>query len=515
MTYISWSSDFALYLEDFDIWTLHFGIMSQYDSMFDLKINVGHCDLYFMVQWFCLISWRFWYMNTTLWDYESVWLDVWPKNKCRSLWPIFHGPVILPYILKTVWCVNTIIWDYESVWPEVWPEINVGHCDLYFMVQWFCLISCRLFDISTPYFGILSQYDLIFDLKIKCRSLWPIYMAQWFCLISWRLFDIWTPYFGIMSQYDLMFDLKINVGHCDLYFMVQWFCLISWRLLDIWTPYFGVMSQYDPMFDLKINIGHCDLYFMVQWFCLISWILFDIWPPYFGIMSQYDLKINVGHWPIFHGPVILPYILKTIWYMNTYFGIMSQCDPMFDLKINVGHYDLYFMVQWFCLISWRLFDVWTLLFGIMSRYDPKFDLKINVGHCDLYFIVHWFCLISWRLFDISTPYFGIMSQYDLMFDLRIKVGHCDLYFMVQWFCLISWRLFDIWTPYTVLWDYESVWPDVWPENKNRSLWPIFHCPLILAYIFVFDGWMSYFWKISQCNTVQWFVFFKFLLRKTF
>ena len=25
-------------------------IMSQYDPIFDLKINVGHCDLYFMVQ---------------------------------------------------------------------------------------------------------------------------------------------------------------------------------------------------------------------------------------------------------------------------------------------------------------------------------------------------------------------------------------------------------------------------------------------------------------------------------
>ena len=34
------------------------------------------------------------------------------------------------------------------------------------------------------------------------------------------------------------------------------------------------MSQFDPTFDLKINVGHCDLYF--------------------------------------HGPVILPYILKTI-----------------------------------------------------------------------------------------------------------------------------------------------------------------------------------------------------------
>ena len=27
----------------------------------------------------------------------------------------------------------------------------------------------------------------------------------------------------MMSQYDLMLDLKIKVGHCDLYFMVQWF----------------------------------------------------------------------------------------------------------------------------------------------------------------------------------------------------------------------------------------------------------------------------------------------------
>ena len=63
-------------------------------------------------------------------------------------------------------------------------------------------------------------------------------------------------------------------------------------------------------------------------------------------------------------------------------------------------HNLYFKVQWFCLISWRLFDVWTLLFGIMSQYDPTFDLKINVGHCDLYSMVKWFCLISWRQFDV-------------------------------------------------------------------------------------------------------------------
>ena len=141
-------------------------------------------------------------------------------------------------------------------------------------------------------------------------------------------------------------------------------------------------------------------------------------------------------WPIFRGPVILPYILKTIWYMNPYFGITGQYNLMVDLKIFVGHSDLYTMVQWFCLISWKLFSSWPSFFGIMSHYDPTFDLRIFVGHCDLCFMVHWICLISWILFDVWTSYFGIMSQYDTTFNLEINLGHCDLYFMVRRFCLI-------------------------------------------------------------------------------
>ena len=97
-----------------------------------------------------------WCMNNVLGDYDSVWPYVWPQNKSRLLWPTFHGPVILPYILKTVWCRNILLWD--CVWPDDWPQN-------------------------------------------KCRSLWPIFygpiilpcilktvwMVQWFCLVSWRL----------------------------------------------------------------------------------------------------------------------------------------------------------------------------------------------------------------------------------------------------------------------------------------------------------------------------------------
>ena len=42
MTYILWSSDFVLHLEDYLMYKHHtFGIMGQYDPTFDLKINVG------------------------------------------------------------------------------------------------------------------------------------------------------------------------------------------------------------------------------------------------------------------------------------------------------------------------------------------------------------------------------------------------------------------------------------------------------------------------------------------
>ena len=197
-----------------------------------------------------------------------------------------------------------------------WSE---GQHDLYFTVQWFCLISWRLFDVCTSYFGSMSQYDPTFDLKINVGH-WDLYsMVQWFCLISWRLFDVWTLLFGIMSQYDPKFDLKINVGHYDLYFMVQWFCLISWRLFDVCTSYFGSMNQYDQTFVLKINVGHWDLYSMVHWFALYleDYLMYEQY--YLGLWVSMTQSLTSKYrslWPIFYGPVILRYILKTIWCMN-------------------------------------------------------------------------------------------------------------------------------------------------------------------------------------------------------
>ena len=142
-----------------------------------------------------------WCMNIILQDYGSVWLDIWPQNKCRSVWPILYGPVILLNILTTIWCMNIILWDYGSVWLDVWLKINVGLCDLYFMVQWFFLISPRLFDAWVSYFQIMTGPKLWPQSKYK--SAWPIFhglviLHNIFKIIWWMNIIV-----GIMDQCDI------------------------------------------------------------------------------------------------------------------------------------------------------------------------------------------------------------------------------------------------------------------------------------------------------------------------
>ena len=182
-------------------------------------------------------------------------------------------------------------------------------------------------------------------------------------------------------------------GQHNLYFTVQWFCLISWRLFDVWTSCFGIMSQYDMTFALKINVGHCDLYFMVKWFCLVAWRLFDIWSR---SMNQYDPAFDLKKCrsPVFHGPMIVPYSLKTISCMN--------------------------------FISWDYESVWP---------DASPQNK---------------CMSLWPIFHSPV--------------------------------ILRYILKTIWCMYIILSEYESVWPEVWSQNKYRSLWSIFHGPAILCYI---------------------------------
>ena len=109
-----------------------------------------------------------WCMNIILRDYESVW----PQNKCRSLWPVFHGPVILSYILKTVWSMNIRLWDYESVWHNIWPQskcrslwpIFHGPVILPYVLKTIWYMNTILWDYESVWPNVWSQNI--------CRTLW-------------------------------------------------------------------------------------------------------------------------------------------------------------------------------------------------------------------------------------------------------------------------------------------------------------------------------------------------------
>ena len=69
------------------------------------------------------------------------------------------------------------------------------------------------------------------DLIILLDSCDLYFMLQSFCLISRTLFDRFYFILGMLVQYDTMGDLVILAGHCDLYFMVQLFCFIIFPTL--------------------------------------------------------------------------------------------------------------------------------------------------------------------------------------------------------------------------------------------------------------------------------------------
>ena len=115
------------------------------------------------------------------------------------------------------------------------------------------------------------------------------------------------------------------------------------------------------------------------------------------ILIQCDTNIElklynyyVSHWPIFHGPVILLYILKTIWWKNVIIGIVDPCDAKICQMKCMWVSDLYFMVQCFCLISWK--SVWwtNVVVGILDLCDTKINHIKCMWVSDIHIVVQWF-----------------------------------------------------------------------------------------------------------------------------
>ena len=109
-----------------------------------------------------------------------------------------------------------------------------------------------------------------------------------------------------------------------------------------------------------------------------TWDISSMWP------NEWPLTISRSLWPIFHASVILPFIFITISWRIVIPGLLYLCDKMIYIQIHLGQCDLYYMVEWFHHITWKLFH---------RNMSYPFDLII-LGHCDLYFMVHWFSLIK-------------------------------------------------------------------------------------------------------------------------
>ena len=104
----------------------------------------------------------------------------------------------------------------------------------------------------------------------------------------------------------------------------------------------------------------------------------------------------VGQWPTFHGPVILSYILKSIWWINGVLEILIQWDAKhWPETIYVGQWHIFHG-----LLPYNLKTIWwsIVITGILDPCDAKIYHIKGIWVSDLHFMVQWFCFISWRRF---------------------------------------------------------------------------------------------------------------------
>ena len=116
MTYMSWSSDFVLYLGLFDGWMLYWRYW--FSETQTLALNYI-CRSVTYISWFgdfALYLENYMMDKCHNWNIGSVWCKDLPNKMNVGQWHTFHGPVILSYILMFWWrnVVLKILCDFES-----------------------------------------------------------------------------------------------------------------------------------------------------------------------------------------------------------------------------------------------------------------------------------------------------------------------------------------------------------------------------------------------------------------
>ena len=182
-----------LYIIEELVWHMH--MFPEYEMVWhNLSTQywlVSHCDLYFMVQWFCFTSGNkpFDIFKCIFPDFRnSMGTYLWPQFQCKSLWPKDQGPVILPYIWKIIFHLNSILpWHYKILWHNVWPqyEYRVGRTYILWntVILLYLWKTIRHTNIKFPdsWNGITQSFDLR---KSSVGNFHQCLMVQWFCFIG-------------------------------------------------------------------------------------------------------------------------------------------------------------------------------------------------------------------------------------------------------------------------------------------------------------------------------------------
>ena len=144
----------------------------------------------------CLITWRlvdWWILYWICWfsvTQTLTWISV-----CRSV----------TYIS---WSSETISWTNVIIWRFHVMQICLINCmwvsDLHFMIQWFCLISWRLFDGWMLYWRYWFSVTQTLTLNYICRSVTYISRSSDFALYP-------EDYFQEVWDFDLRFTSHFRV----------------------------------------------------------------------------------------------------------------------------------------------------------------------------------------------------------------------------------------------------------------------------------------------------------------
>ena len=150
----------------------------------------------------------------------------------------------------------------------------------------------------------------------------------------------------------------------------------------------------------------------------ISWRLFDglmlYWRYWFSVTQT--LKWNY----IYRSVTYISWFRDFVLYLEDYLmdkchnGLLDACDAkIYQIKCILQVSDLYFMVQWFCLICWT-----NVVIGILVPCDAKIYLIKCMWVSDIHFMVHWFYQILKTIWWINIV-LEILIQCDTNIELKL------------------------------------------------------------------------------------------------